>query len=338
LGTRASGTTRSPAELDGEAAESKSEEFTRTAGGREACDSRLTQPAPKRQNRQSDGKTLLRPHGAPAAQGGSAPGTVGHDVRGSQPPTPPDSAHDAAAGFSGSVPGTVGTANRGAASRNLPALPPVADFPPVDLTDARDTLRPTLFVGIGGTGARVLAHLRRRLHDRFPQAEPVAALRMLLVDTDAKALHRTTQAGDASRFTARETLALPLRRPQDYRGQSKRFLRWLSRRWLYNIPRSLETEGLRPLGRLAFADHAQEVVDRLRGELCALADPESLAASSAATGLPLAPEATVGLSHQAGGGAPRVVVVASISGGTGGGIVLDLAYAARQILGELGQS
>ena len=48
---------------------------------------------------------------------------------------------------------------------------------------------------------------------------------------------------------------MPLRRSQDYREDSRKILEWLSRRWLFNIPRSLQTEGLRPLGRLALVDH-----------------------------------------------------------------------------------
>ena len=34
----------------------------------------------------------------------------------------------------------------------------------------------------------------------------------------------------------------------------------MSRRWLYNIPRSLETRGYRPLGRVALVDHSQRVL------------------------------------------------------------------------------
>src|SRR5262245_42795915 len=105
---------------------------------------------------------------------------------------------------------------------------------------------------------------------------------------------------------------MPLRRSQDYREDSRKILEWLSRRWLYNIPRSLQTEGLRPLGRLAFVDHAQAATGRLKQALTQL--------HQQATALQLY---------------PRVVIVASPGGGTGGGMVNDVALLARQLAEEL---
>ncbi len=117
---------------------------------------------------------------------------------------------------------------------------------------------------------------------------------------------------------------LPLRRPQHYRDNSQQLLHWLSRRWLYNIPRSLRTEGLRPLGRLALADHARQVGQRIRRAMSQAIDPESIATSNATTG------------QEFRNGTLRVMVVASISGGTGGGMALDIGYAVRAILQKLG--
>ena len=123
-------------------------------------------------------------------------------------------------------------------------------------------MRPTLLVGIGGLAGSTLRALRRRLHERCDRLDAVPAIGMLLLDTDRAALCRATQGDEAETFETRETLLLPLRRTQDYRRDSAKFLKWLSRRWLYNIPRSQETEGLRPLGRLAFVDHVEEVRQR----------------------------------------------------------------------------
>jgi len=64
------------------------------------------------------------------------------------------------------------------------------------------------------------------------------------------------QSGSRDPLADHETLAVPLRSPQDYRVRADRLLAWLSRRWLYNIPKSLQTDGLCPLGRLALVDHA----------------------------------------------------------------------------------
>ena len=66
---------------------------------------------------------------------------------------------------------------------------------------------------------------------------------------------------------------MPLRKPEEYRADSGKLLQWLSRRWLYNIPRSLETEGLRPLGRLALVDHGVKLRELLRSHLTRIAEP-----------------------------------------------------------------
>src|SRR5947208_5135112 len=101
---------------------------------------------------------------------------------------------------------------------------------------------------------------------------------------------------------------MPLRRSQDYKEDSRKHLEWLSRRWLFNIPRSLQTEGLRPLGRLALVDHAQQANERIERAL------EQLHQQAIALQL-----------------FPRVVIVASSCGGAGGGMLTDVALLARQV-------
>jgi hypothetical protein len=198
----------------------------------------------------------------------------------------------------------------------------VEDLPAIELGGAKPRLRPTLFLGVGGLAARVERRLRRRLYERFGDLAAVPAIQMLLVDTDPKTAVQATQGDHASCLEARETVTLPLRRPQDYREEAEKHLEWLSRRWLYNVPRSLQTEGLRPLGRLALMDHAGEVFQSLRRAIGAMTSPDALAESSKQAGL------------EAGDDAPQVFVISSICGGTGSGMVIDLAYAVRMVLAE----
>ena len=193
---------------------------------------------------------------------------------------------------------------------NLGECPAQVDQPPLAIDPAKWQPRPTLFIGVGGTGTRIVARLERRLSDRLPAAAR-EYFPLLVMDSDSRDLTAVTHEAAALR-RADETLALPLRKTQDYRDDSRRILEWLSRRWLYNIPRSQLTEGMRPLGRLALIDHADQAFGRIKGTLSRLLK----------TVKPEQPP-------------PRVVVVAAISGGTGGGMVTDVAFAARQILDEL---
>lgn len=200
---------------------------------------------------------------------------------------------------------------------------PVVDLEPPECPLEEPRLRPTLWLGIGGTGATILRQLRRRLADRFGDLGSMPALRTLLLDTDSKAVAAALQGDAESAFDAQDTIAAPLRQVQHYRNHSQRHLQWLSRRWLYNIPRSLRTDGFRPIGRLAFTDHASTIAEQVRAALASLAQPESLAATTKTTGLAFRDEA------------PRVFVVASISGGTGSGMLFDACALVRRALREL---
>lgn len=172
--------------------------------------------------------------------------------------------------------------------------------------------RPTLVIGVGGAAASVMRRFRARLVRELSE-EAAAAVQLLLFDSDPREISAAMQGNGRNALRPNEGMVLPLRRPQEYREDSALLMRWLSRRWLYNIPKSLRTEGLRPLGRLAFVDHAQRVEERLIGAI-----QGAIAA------------------HGAGTASPRIYLIASVSGGTGSGMSLDLGYAIRAALATLG--
>ena len=207
-----------------------------------------------------------------------------------------------------------------------PVKPTIVDLPPLEVSAQDAGLRPTLFLGIGGTAGHIFRRLRQQLSEQFGDLAAVPCLQMLLIDTDAKSLTRQGGLPEQDRLSPKDLVAMPLRKPQDYRSDSLDILQWLSRRWLYNIPRSLQTEGLRPLGRLALVDHADQFFHRVRDALLQVTNESNLAAAQEKTGLKLRDRT------------PRVFIVASISGGTGSGMVLDVGYAVRMLLTEMGLS
>jgi eukaryotic-like serine/threonine-protein kinase len=206
----------------------------------------------------------------------------------------------------------------------LPPGKPIIELPPLEVEDEAG-FRPTpaLVLGVGGMAGRVMAHVRSHLTDQFDNASSLPSFQMLLLDTDPKALSEVTLR-KAAGLKPEETLSLPLHRPQHYRNHSEQLLQWLNRRWLYNIPKSMRTEGLRPLGRLALVDHARQTCQRIRMALSQAIDAEAIATSSHTTGRAFRDNAV------------RVYVVASISGGTGSGMAIDLGYAVRMTLHNLG--
>src|SRR6185312_6198805 len=93
---------------------------------------------------------------------------------------------------------------------------------------------------------------------------------------------------------------------------------------LYRIPRSQATTGVRALGRLAFCDNYRLIVRRLQTELNACLDPDALASALQQTELGLRTNRV------------RVYVVTSLTGGSGSGMFLDLAYTLRALLKQAG--
>jgi hypothetical protein len=207
---------------------------------------------------------------------------------------------------------------------------PVSDLAESDIGDAptqpggASGLRPTLFLGIGGLAGLALQRLRWRLHGEFGDLRRLPIFRFLLLDTDRASLRQARQGAEGRALGPDEVLHCPLFPPEHYRDQSRSLLTWLDRRWLYGIPRTLQTEGLRPLGRLALVDHASSFLTALQQALLQVASPEARSAAVGFIGRGLRNET------------PRIFVVASLGGGTGGGMLVDVAYAVRQVLGELG--
>src|SRR5205814_10269416 len=102
-----------------------------------------------------------------------------------------------------------------------------AVLPPLMLDDqSGSACAPTVFIGIGGAATRTLRKLRQRLHDRLGSLDELPAVTMLLLDTDVKSLNQAVQGPPGAALAGHETLALPLRRSQDYRHAAADILGW----------------------------------------------------------------------------------------------------------------
>lgn len=213
-----------------------------------------------------------------------------------------------------------------APSELLEPAPQIRDLPPLEIEVEDNTYRPTVFIGIGGLAAKTLQALQRRLTDRFGDLRNVPSLQSILFETDPESLKEATDGEGSTALNNDAAVLLPLRQAAEYRRAPSQNLQWLSRRWMFNIPRSLQTQGFRPLGRLALVDHSERAADRIRKAIKVATDQESLTLSARTTGLAF---------RQA---APRVFIVTSTTGGAGSGMVLDVAYLTRHALRQMGLS
>jgi eukaryotic-like serine/threonine-protein kinase len=197
-----------------------------------------------------------------------------------------------------------------------PAIPVAPDESQV--TEAPTT--PTLVIGIGGQGCQIVQNLRQRLTAMLA-ADAVAPMRFLCIDSDETTTQELEQTASSIAVDVPPLLSLsiPLKSSLEYRKGARAYLNWLSRRWLFNIPRSGRVEGIRPLGRLAFIDHSAEFRKLLKENIQELA----------------------GIHKQRGPGQDDdksdtidlvdVVLVGSTCGGTSSGSLLDAALAIRAV-------
>lgn len=192
-------------------------------------------------------------------------------------------------------------------------------------------LRPALVIGIGQSGLRVMQRLRFDLAERYGPPEYTPLLRMLFVDTDSDTLDDAALARPVERLAALrqdEVFSAKLNRASHYlkpRLNGRSLIEgWFDPQVLYRIPRTPQTMGLRLLGRLAFCDHYRALTGRIHSELELCLAPDSLHLTEQRTGLRRRTNR------------PRVYIVAGVAGGTGGGMFLDMAYAVRAKLKQMG--
>ena len=211
------------------------------------------------------------------------------------------------------------------ATLNFTIRPPeIKHLSKIEYNERGSSFRPTLFVGVGNTGTQILKQICGRINNRIGTRQEVPAIRFLAIDTDPADIAAATELATNS-LDRNEVITLPLRRPEEYRRDAQMHLSWLSRRWIYNVPKSLLTEGVRPLGRLAFATNFEQLGICLRQAISELIKPEFLAQTCER--IQLDPAQT-----------PRVVMVGSVSGGTCSGMGIDLAYLIRNIMGQIGHA
>ena len=217
-----------------------------------------------------------------------------------------------------------GDSSAGAGSIQI--LPPmnVLDVPQADSESSLDSqLIPSLSkstgksltIGVGGVGIRSIIEMRKLCQQSHANLDDLAQRGFLIIDSDEEAIQLAVAADRDGRLPYHCTIHVPLRSPQHYRQSDRVSFTQISRRWVYNIPRSLKTEGVRPLGMLAFLDRASYVFESIREALAEVARSQGEAAA-------LQPI--------------DVHVVTSAHGGTGSAISSEVGFFVRQIAADFG--
>ncbi|MFQ3594180.1 MAG: tubulin-like doman-containing protein, partial [Gemmataceae bacterium] len=243
-------------------------------------------------------------------------------------PTPPPSV-PMTANLRGPIP--VPPSNQGS-TQNLRALDQSvlregSETRPATETTGPGVLFPALLLGLGQMGLTVIQHLRGQIQSTVAPLSQLTNLRSLVIDTDPDVVREATRRGADLPLSPGEIQIAPLNRPSHYlkpRDGRVALDSWLNPKVLYRIPRSQVTTGIRALGRLAFVDNYRSIARRLQLELEAICDLAGLQQAGRLTKLGFRTSR------------PRVYLFCSLGGGTGSGMLLDVAYTLRAIMRQMG--
>src|SRR5262249_41997096 len=178
-------------------------------------------------------------------------------------------------------------------------------------------------------GLDVLERVKQSVVERFGSLDKLPTLRLLFIDTDPDTLQAAGSPNAVCPLAGDEIFPARLNPPGHYlkpRRHGRSIIEgWFDSQLLYRIKAGNPlSQGLRALGRLAFCDHYRMLEQKLRGDLEAVTHPSAMDHAEVHTQLTLRSSR------------PRIYIVAGTGGGTGSGMFIDVAYAVRQRLKQLG--
>lgn len=186
--------------------------------------------------------------------------------------------------------------------------------------DGAVSIHPTLYLGCGGSGHRVLLHTKAAYGEQMP--EWVRFLVLDSADEDLRLRHNgrewRLEPGNERLYLGDVSIPAIMRNLDRLTTLHETFGESLLR-----LPRVTYRDGVsgnRTAGRLTFHYHAHTVEQKLQSLLRDLSRQEAAAAEELTQ--------SVGL---------NIVLVASACGGQGSGALLDVAYLLRTLLAEFGQ-
>jgi serine/threonine protein kinase len=173
-----------------------------------------------------------------------------------------------------------------------------------------------MFIGIGGQGLRALQALRNDLDANVDDRYCLEDHEWLALDTDWDDCAQVAAEESDTPLPLESLFHLPIHSPHHYRKYPIERFEALSRRWLYNIPRTLKTEGVRPIATLSLIANYQPLRTVIENKLKRLLKEYKL--------------------EQQGDCPLKVYVLASLHGGTGSGLVAEVGMLIRNAMQNLG--
>ncbi len=192
----------------------------------------------------------------------------------------------------------------------------------------REQVRPTLIIGLGGTGKKTLLKIRRRFFDRYGSLEKFPSISYLYLDTDTNDIGANVEAGgnqlvaDAIDFHNDEKVSITVTSTTPYVDNPKDNPHVAD--WFYpNLRDKADlTQGagaIRPYGRLAFFHNYNSIRTAIEQAVQDILDKRSREVTQD-NGLRVLADNSL-----------DVFIVGSIAGGTGSGTMLDTTFLVKSV-------
>ncbi len=183
--------------------------------------------------------------------------------------------------------------------------------------------RPTVVIGLGGTGHSVVLKLKRHFFDAYGSVPPI--IKFLSLDTTENVEH-SERARDGSLVTLEpinEQVVLTVANPGALvSGTNEHINEW----WPRNIPMKAITDGagqVRARGRLALFAKSKDIFGRIENAIKNVNDRKNDR------------EMYKERFQVSDKGGVEIYIVGSLAGGTGSGMFLDIAFITRHLLDAL---
>lgn len=190
---------------------------------------------------------------------------------------------------------------------------------------------PTLFIGLGGTGKDTLLMLRKRFYDDSRDYRQF--IRYLVIDTNKQEVPKARAAEDFEpvRLRVEESVPCQIKEGEFYqafdlmeRQRDPRFASWLKPS-MRDIGPGAVLDGAgthRQFGRMAFMWNEDKIRTSIRAQLREVLEQAAVAAQGK------------GVADTVESAQVEVVIVTSLAGGTGSGMLLDVSYLVKDIVRE----
>ncbi|MFO0941981.1 MAG: protein kinase [Pirellulales bacterium] len=173
-----------------------------------------------------------------------------------------------------------------------------------------------MFIGLGGTGVLALREIRNDILHNVDSRFTVDDYAWLALDSSREQLEVVVEGGKLEKLPVDNAILLPIQTPQAYRKLDIELFAPLSRRWLYNIPKTQRTEGVRPIATLALIANYPALVKMIENQLHGLMKQHQ---SDVNCQSPL-----------------KVYVTASLHGGTGSAWLAEVGLIVRRAFAKHG--